>query len=450
MMRIAQKFAGYSLAEADNLRKACGKKNKELIAKERVKFTEGCERTGYGADLGTQWFDIIEPFADYAFNKSPRLRLRVRRLPDRVPQGELPRRSTSPRLLTSVKQSLEKAAIYLAECRDHGHRGAWCPTSTARRRTSRRSRPPSDGHRGAAILFGLSAVRNVGEGLVELIVAERDANGPFADFYDFCERVNTGVLNKRTIESLIKAGGFDSHGPPPPGPAHGVRADRRRHRGPPQGARHGRHVAVRRARRTAPPSTSGSASPTSSSTRSSGSTFEKEMLGLYVSDHPLLGAEQAAASARSTAPLAELAEVDDGAQRTVGGVITGLQRKWTKKGDLMAVFTLEDLQGRSRSWCSPRPWPQSATCWPTTPWCIVSGTGRQAGRHAQAHRAGRSSCSSRWPTGRRRCGCTCPRPASTTPWWTGSRSCSPTSPASPRCTSCWASARCCGCPTSSW
>jgi DNA polymerase-3 subunit alpha len=70
MMRIAQKFAGYSLAEADNLRKACGKKNKELIAKERVKFTDGCEATGYGKELGTAWFDIIEPFADYAFNKS--------------------------------------------------------------------------------------------------------------------------------------------------------------------------------------------------------------------------------------------------------------------------------------------------------------------------------------------------------------------------------------------
>ncbi|MEZ5263314.1 MAG: hypothetical protein R2755_16460 [Acidimicrobiales bacterium] len=70
MMRIAQRFAGYSLAEADNLRKACGKKIRELIAKEREKFVEGCENTGYGRDLGTAWFDIIEPFADYAFNKS--------------------------------------------------------------------------------------------------------------------------------------------------------------------------------------------------------------------------------------------------------------------------------------------------------------------------------------------------------------------------------------------
>ena len=100
VMRVAQKFAGYSLAEADNLRKACGKKIRELIAKEREKFVAGCEATGYGATLGTQLFDIIEPFADYAFNKSHALRLRPRRLPDRVPQGELPgrvlRRACSP------------------------------------------------------------------------------------------------------------------------------------------------------------------------------------------------------------------------------------------------------------------------------------------------------------------------------------------------------------------
>ncbi len=90
MMRVAQKFAGYSLAEADNLRKACGKKNRELIAKERAKFVEGCEATGYGAELGTELFDIIEPFADYAFNKSHAYGYGLVSLPDRLPEGELP------------------------------------------------------------------------------------------------------------------------------------------------------------------------------------------------------------------------------------------------------------------------------------------------------------------------------------------------------------------------
>ena len=92
-MRVAQKFAGYSLAEADNLRKACGKKIRELMAKEREKFVDGCERTGYGARRSaTQLFDIIEPLRRLRVQQEPLLRLRPRRLPDRLPQGALPGR----------------------------------------------------------------------------------------------------------------------------------------------------------------------------------------------------------------------------------------------------------------------------------------------------------------------------------------------------------------------
>ena len=118
-MRIAQRFAGYSLAEADSLRKACGKKVRELIAKERVKFTEGCERTGYGAELGTAWFDIIEPFADYAFNKSHAYGYGLVSYQTAYLKANYPAEYLSA-LLTSVKTNLEKAAVYLAECRAMG------------------------------------------------------------------------------------------------------------------------------------------------------------------------------------------------------------------------------------------------------------------------------------------------------------------------------------------
>src|SRR5204863_3337756 len=119
VMRIAQKFAGYSLAEADNLRKACGKKIRELIAKEREKFEAGCERTGYGAVLGTQLFDIIEPFADYAFNKSHSYGYGYVAYQTAYLKAHYPVEYLAA-LLTSVKDDKDKTAVYLAECRNLG------------------------------------------------------------------------------------------------------------------------------------------------------------------------------------------------------------------------------------------------------------------------------------------------------------------------------------------
>jgi DNA polymerase-3 subunit alpha len=207
----------------------------------------------------------------------------------------------------------------------------------------------SDGVGGnGSIPFGLSAVRNVGEGLVSLIVSERDANGPFSDFYDFCDRVDLSVLNKRTIESLIKAGGFDSMGHPRQGLLMSYEEIL--------------DTTVARRRKEAEGQFdlfSMMDEPTADSTSSALETrrpieavefdkkvrlgFEKEMLGLYVSDHPLMGAE-ASLRRRTECSIAELEGVEDGNMRVVGGLVTSLQRKWTKKGDLMAVFILEDLQ----------------------------------------------------------------------------------------------------------
>jgi DNA polymerase-3 subunit alpha len=183
----------------------------------------------------------------------------------------------------------------------------------------------------------------VGEGLVALIVAEREANGPYADFYDFAQRVDSSVLNKRTVESLIKAGGFDGLGHPRKGLLavfeqivdHTLARRRERDMGimtlfggggDDDGSADFERTAI----------------PALEFDKRDRLGFEKEMLGLYVSDHPLLGAE-AALARRAEASLTDLLDMEDGAPTTVGGVITGLQRKWTRKGDLMAVFVLEDL-----------------------------------------------------------------------------------------------------------
>jgi DNA polymerase-3 subunit alpha len=355
MMRMSQKFAGYSLADADNLRKAAGKKNRELMARERAKFVDGCEQQGYGAAFGAELFALIEGFADYAFNKSHSYGYGFVSFQTAFLKANYPVEYFAC-LLTSVKSSLEKAAVYLNECRQMGIK-VLVPDIN-RSQMDFTSIPDPDSHAGSTthpsnvIAFGLSAVRNVGEGLVELIVRERTENGPFRDFFDFCERVDYGVLNKRTIESLIKAGGFDCLGHTRQGLLLAYEeiidktvSSRREHDMGVMtlfGGTDGEPLFDDRPIIT-----------NAEFDKSQRLAFEKEMLGLYVSDHPLMGVETALARKADTT-LSALAEAEDGAMVAVGGVITALQRKWTKRGDLMGVFVLEDLTSSAETMVFPR------------------------------------------------------------------------------------------------
>jgi DNA polymerase-3 subunit alpha len=350
VMRVAQKFAGYSLEEADNLRKACGKKIRELLAKEREKFVEGCGRTGYGPAIGTALFDVIEPFADYAFNKSHSYGYGLVSYQTAWLKANYPVQYLAA-LLTSVKDDKDKTAVYLSECRGIGVRVLVPDVNLSK---SDFSTTP-DG----SIPFGLSAIRNVGEGLVSHIVAEREQGGPFVDFYDFCERVDPQVLNKRTVESLIKAGAFDSLGHPRKGLCHVFEqiVDRMLSR------RKEAELGIMSLFGDAVPADDGGASPGFDDARlpiphdefdkMQKLAFEKEMLGLYVSDHPLMGAE-AALRKHTEATIGELRELREGDVRWVGGVITTLSRRYTKKGDLMGTFTLEDLESAIEVWMFPR------------------------------------------------------------------------------------------------
>jgi DNA polymerase-3 subunit alpha len=339
VMRVSQKFAGFTLAEADNLRKACGKKKPELMAKERDKFVTGCEATGYG-HLGTPLFDNIEGFANYAFNKSHSFGYGVVTFQTAYLKAHHPVEYLAA-LLTSVKTSLEKAAVYLNECRTMGIQ---VMTPDVNRSSS--DFVPARLEEGTEVIpFGLSAVRNVGEALVAKLLDEREANGPFEDFYDFCERVDMTVLNRKTLESLIKAGGFDSLGHP----RRGLLAVFEQIVDATIARRKERDQGVMSLFEVVDESTGSGAFdervviPELHFEKKEQLAFEKEMLGLYVSDHPLMGAE-AALRRKTDGSLLEVMEADEGAMRVIGGVVNGLQRKWTKKGDLMAVFTLEDLQ----------------------------------------------------------------------------------------------------------
>ncbi|MEM9039758.1 MAG: DNA polymerase III subunit alpha [Actinomycetota bacterium] len=367
VMRVAQKFAGYSLAEADNLRKACGKKIREMMAKERDAFEDGVEKTGYGRDLGKELFDIIEKFADYAFNKSHTFGYGLVTYQTAYLKAHYPVEYLAS-LLTSVKSNLDKAAVYLADCRAMGIKVL--PPDVNRSQLNFAALSPDQVPAGVAlpvgspgaITFGLSAVRNVGEALVEQLIAERADNGTFSGFHDFVERVPESVLNKRTIESLIKGGGFDSLG-------HQRKAllqvfehiidttvKRRREEekgvmslfgdwGDGDGGDDGGAGAGFDERTPIPADTEFD--------KSEKLRFEKEMLGLYVSDHPLFGVE-AALRLKVDHSVIDLQTMEDGAQVVVGGVITNLARKFTKKGDQMAVFVLEDLDASIEVTIFPR------------------------------------------------------------------------------------------------
>ncbi|HZU74716.1 MAG TPA: DNA polymerase III subunit alpha [Acidimicrobiales bacterium] len=355
LMRVAQRFAGYSLEEADNLRKACGKKIRALMAKEREQFVDSCERTGYGRELGTQLFDIIEPFADYAFPKAHAYGYGLVAYQTAWLKAHFPVEYLAA-LLTSVKDDKDKTAVYLAECRARGIKVLVPDINLSD--SDFVARPASEPGAMGSIPFGLSAVRNVGESLVGMILEERSAKGPFTDFYDFCERVHPTVLNKRTVESLIKAGAFDSLGHPRKGLLMVFEqiVDRT--------------LARRRERDMGVMSLFGSAEdgaepvfddtrvpvPDTEYEKMARLAAEKEMLGLYISDHPLMGAE-AALRRHADCVIADLREVAPGREgefRVVGGVVTGLSRRYTKRGDLMATFTLEDLQSAIEVFVFPK------------------------------------------------------------------------------------------------
>ncbi len=349
LMRVSQKLAGYTLEEADNLRKATGKKIRALIAKERTKFVEGCVRNGLSHDFAEDYFDKIEPFADYSFNKSHSVGYGFVAYQTAYLKANFPVQYLAA-LLTSVKTNLDKAAVYINECRllDIPVRNPCVNASDVDFAVDFEPQA-SGGGPGArgAILFGLSAVRNVGEGVAQQIKAARAEGGPFHDFHDFCDRVDVSVLNKRTVESLIKAGAFDALGHPRRGllavfeqiADHALSRRREREQGV---------MSLFGPEAADPGATSvfdeRLAIPDLAFDKRQRLAFEKEMLGLYVSEHPLIGARRAL-TRLAECTIGELTEMDDGALRTVAGIVTGVQRKYTKRGDLMATFTFEDLSG---------------------------------------------------------------------------------------------------------
>jgi DNA polymerase III subunit alpha len=335
-----QKVAGYSLGQADLLRKAMGKKKREILDAEFVPFEGGMLANGYSKGAIKTLWDVLVPFSDYAFNKAHAAAYGLVSYWTAYLKANYPAEYMAA-LLTSVKDDKDKMAIYLNECR----------------RMKIQVLPPDVNESdatftpvGSDIRFGLTAIRNVGANVVDKVVLARVEKGRYEHFNDFLDKVDPLACNKRVIDSLIKAGAFDDM-------KHKRRALVAIHEQAVD-----RYSSVKKDSGGGQDSLfddlmAGDAPPIFDMTvavpdidewdKMTLLGHEREMLGLYVSDHPLTGLEHVlqGASDCSIGQLLLDEERPENSPITITGLITSVQRKITRKGDSWAVVTIEDLDG---------------------------------------------------------------------------------------------------------
>jgi DNA polymerase III subunit alpha len=337
VMKIATDLCGFTMAEADALRKAVGKKKRDLMEAQKDKFLSGGDANGYERSFMTNLWGLIEKFAEYGFNKSHTVAYGVVSYQTAWLKTHYPVEYMAA-LLTSVKNHKDNKPLYLNECRRMG-----IPVLPPDVNESGADFTP----RGDEVLFGLSAVRGVGEGIVDQIVAARTEHGRFEDFRDFCAKVDASVLNKRTLENLILAGAFAPMGHTRKGllAAYELMVDSAQKAKKDEAAGFLSLFGGDEGGTDAVELDDAPEIPTDEYDKSQRLKFEREMLGLYVSDHPLFGTERVLERHADTT-CAALREKADGASVVVGGVLTGMTKKFTKKGDTYLVATLEDLSGQ--------------------------------------------------------------------------------------------------------
>lgn len=338
VMAIAQKVAGFSLGQADILRRAMGKKKKSELDKQFAGFKAGMNANGFSdAAVQTLW-DILLPFSDYAFNKAHSAAYGVLSYWTAYLKAHYPAEYMAA-LLTSVGDARDKLAIYLNECR---RMGITVLAPDVNESIGFFSAVGDD------IRFGLGAVRNVGFNVVDQIRAAREEKGAFTSFHDFLAKVPLGVANKRTVESLIKAGAFDTLG-----------ATRRAmievHESAVESA-----VKIKRDEANGnvgfdfdslfdePQQTSSHVPDRPEWAKREKLAFEREMLGLYVSDHPLAGLELQLAKLASTSITDLLASesITDGDVVTIAGLMTSVQHRTARNsGNQYGIVQVEDFGG---------------------------------------------------------------------------------------------------------
>ncbi len=343
VMAIARQVAGYSLASADLLRRAMGKKKKKELEEQYETFSAGMAERGFSPAAVKALWDVLLPFCDYGFNKSHGAGYAVVSYWTAYLKANYPAEYMAA-LLTSVRDDKDKSAVYLAECRRMGIR-VLPPCVNA----SDADFTPT----GTDIRFGLTAVRNVGSHVVGSIVAARESKDAFTDFGDFLRKVDAGVCNKRTVEALIKGGAFDALNHSRRGLINVYEAsidavlDTKR----------AEAIGQFDLFASLGDATSGTGEPAVDDVfairvpdgewdKKVLLQFEREMLGLYVSDHPLLGLEHVVGLAADNTIAGVHAEPGDEPRTvTLAGIVSSVNRRVTKAGAPWAQAVLEDLDG---------------------------------------------------------------------------------------------------------
>lgn len=330
VMQIAATLASFSMAEADTLRKAMGKKKPEVIQELKKKFIDGCKNNGVKDELAVRIFSLIEHFGEYGFNKSHSTAYALLAYQTAYLKANYPTEYMAA-IISVESKAKDKAQRYLQESRRMGIK-VLSPDINESLNDFAAS--------GESLRFGLAGIRNVGDALVDMIINVRESQGPFKSMYDFCMRVGSKGSNKKALESLIKSGAMDCFGYP----RNILLANCSR--------------IVDMANKAIKESGMGQfslfgteqAEPEIEMVNTSELddrqilTFEKEMLGMYISDHPLYKVEKVLQS-KTDNHIADLSDLKDGQHVNIAGIINRVLLKTTKKGDKMAYIELEDLTG---------------------------------------------------------------------------------------------------------
>ncbi len=339
----ARILAGYSLGKADVLRRAMGKKKPEVLAKEKIPFFAGMKEHGYSEEAAQAVWDILVPFSGYAFNKAHSAAYGLISYWTAYLKTHYPVEFMAA-LLQGASTNKDKTALYLGEARRMGIQVLSPDVNESVYEYSAV---------GDVVRFGLGAIRNVGKNAVDAIIAEREnGHGKYVNFTDFIKRVPLEALNRRLVESLIKAGAFDSIDP-------NRRALFTIHETAINSV-----VGLKRKQAEGQFDLFADLDDSKENDSAMGDAmvqvpdveewdkktklnFEREMLGLYVSDHPLSGMQSILVSLRemSIAHLIDRAgSMPDGQQVTIAGLITNVDRRVSKKGNPWAIVTVEDLE----------------------------------------------------------------------------------------------------------